>query len=539
MNETFTFNGINSGDYGVYIGGDAVYNAPARVVEMVAVPGRNGALAMDEGRYENIEVTYPAFLADTTQADFASRVSELRNALCAVTGYQRLVDDYNPNEYRLAVYKSGLEVSPTQYNRAGGFDITFECKPQRFLVSGEDEWTGGEWGETETVTGEIVTLTASAADAVKTLSVTLEPQQEGSGTPSPTNVRPISGTDEVRVYRTGKNLLPPAPNVWSGVVYSDGYYNVNLTTTGVEERRLFGNWGIQNAVSFGLKEGDYIWRNTGISVDGGAICTCSVRVSQHGTQSYQVWNVNSTRHIYDDDKFFILLYFGTANTYYKCKIGIQLELGSTVTDYEPYEGTTYTTALGQTVYGGTLDVTSGVLTVTGAEIASYSGQSINEPWLSSMDEYVSGATPTTGAQVVYELATPTTYQLTPSEVTLLLGENVLWSNGDSITVEYGMDPYIIENPTRFASSPLLKVTGTGTVGIGSYSFTLEGTSEQTVYIDCEVMEAWTLAGTAKVNANDLVQYAGNTFPKLEPGLNTVSLGSGISEVVITPRWWKL
>lgn len=411
MNETFTFNGINSGDYGVYIGGDAVYNAPARVVEMVAVPGRNGALAMDEGRYENIEVTYPAFLADTTQADFANRVSELRNALCAVTGYQRLVDDYNPNEYRLAVYKSGLEVSPTQYNRAGGFDITFECKPQRFLVSGEDEWTGGEWGETETVTGEIVTLTASATDAVKTLSVTLEPQQEGSGTPSPTNVRPISGTDEVRVY---------------------------------------------------------------------------VAPTQDESQAV-----------------------------------------------------TYTTALGQTVYGGTLDVTSGVLTVTDAEIASYSGQSINEPWLSSMDEYVSGATPTTGAQVVYTLATPTTYQLTPSEVTLLLGENVLWSNGDSITVEYGMDPYIIENPTRFASSPLLKVTGTGTVGIGSYSFTLEGTSEQTVYIDCEVMEAWTLAGTAKVNANDLVQYAGTTFPKLEPGPNTVSLGSGISEVVITPRWWKL
>ena len=124
MNEAFTFNGINSGDYGVFIGGDAVYNAPARVVEMIAVPGRNGALAMDEGRYENIEVTYPAFLADTTQADFASRVSELRNALCSVTGYQRLVDDYNPNEYRLAVYKSGLEVTPTQYNRAGGFDIT-------------------------------------------------------------------------------------------------------------------------------------------------------------------------------------------------------------------------------------------------------------------------------------------------------------------------------------------------------------------------------------------------------------------------------
>lgn len=35
-----------------------------------------------------------------------------------------------------------------------------------------------------------------------------EPAQEGSGTPSPENIRPISGRDAVKVERCGENLLP-------------------------------------------------------------------------------------------------------------------------------------------------------------------------------------------------------------------------------------------------------------------------------------------------------------------------------------------
>ena len=59
-------------------------------------------------------------------------------------------------------------------------------------------------------------------------------------------------------------------------------------------------------------------------------------------------------------------------------------------------------------------------------------------WISSMDVYSAGGTPTTGAQVVYELATPQTYQLTPTEVTLLLGENNIWSDGE-MTLTYLAD----------------------------------------------------------------------------------------------------
>lgn len=140
MYKSLSFDNTSSRSYGVYITGEAVYNAPERAVEMISIPGRNGAFALDQGRFENIEVSYPAGIFAENEADFAQAVSDFRNFLCSKKGYCRLTDEYNPNEYRMAVYKSGLEVDPAQL-RAGEFTITFDCKPQRFLTSGETATT--------------------------------------------------------------------------------------------------------------------------------------------------------------------------------------------------------------------------------------------------------------------------------------------------------------------------------------------------------------------------------------------------------------
>lgn len=130
------FDGETSTDYGVQILGEGVFNAPEREVEMISIPGRNGSFALDKGRFENIEVTYPANIIADNAEDFAAAVSDFRNMLCSRRGYCRLTDDYHPDEYRMAVYKSGLEVDE-RVLRAGDFDITFDCKPQRYLMSGE------------------------------------------------------------------------------------------------------------------------------------------------------------------------------------------------------------------------------------------------------------------------------------------------------------------------------------------------------------------------------------------------------------------
>ena len=137
MYKGFTFGGISSKDYGVYISGDGVFNAPEKDVEMISIPGRSGSFALDQGRWLNIEVAYPAGLFGSDETNFAQAISDLRNALASKKGYQVLEDDYHPGEFRQAIYHSGLEVTPAQL-KAGEFNIVFDCKPQRWLTAGQD-----------------------------------------------------------------------------------------------------------------------------------------------------------------------------------------------------------------------------------------------------------------------------------------------------------------------------------------------------------------------------------------------------------------
>ena len=139
----FIFGNTNSKNYNVYISSGAAYNAPARVYDMVEVPGRNGSVALDGGRFENIEVTYPAFTFGKDQDEFARNVRTIRNVLQGYKGYTKLWDTYNPDEYRMAIFKEGLETEGESYNRAGKFDLVFDAKPQRFLTSGDEsiDWT--------------------------------------------------------------------------------------------------------------------------------------------------------------------------------------------------------------------------------------------------------------------------------------------------------------------------------------------------------------------------------------------------------------
>ena len=147
--KSLTFGGVDSATYGVYITGEAVYNAPARSVETVNVPGRNGAILLDNGYFENIEVTYPAGIPGTDQGDFAQKISDFRNAVLSQVGYQKLTDEYNPSEYRMATYISGLEVEAVegQQGTTGEFELIFNCKPQRFLTSGETAVTVANGGK--------------------------------------------------------------------------------------------------------------------------------------------------------------------------------------------------------------------------------------------------------------------------------------------------------------------------------------------------------------------------------------------------------
>lgn len=136
---SINFDGIDSLEYGVYITGEAAWNAPERDMELIAIPGRNGALAIDHGRFENITVTYPAGVFASSMEEYAEKVRVFRNILASKYSYVKITDTYNPDEYRLGLFRAGLEVDPVHYNTAGEFEIVFECKPQRFLNSGDEQ----------------------------------------------------------------------------------------------------------------------------------------------------------------------------------------------------------------------------------------------------------------------------------------------------------------------------------------------------------------------------------------------------------------
>lgn len=133
-----TYDGVDSSDFGVFISGEGVFDAPARRGEMISIPGRNGSLFMDEGVFENITVEYPAFIGTGYEELFRTKLGDLRSALSSRGNYKMLTDTYHPDEFRLGVYREGLEVNPEVITRAGEFTLKFDCKPQRYLVSGEN-----------------------------------------------------------------------------------------------------------------------------------------------------------------------------------------------------------------------------------------------------------------------------------------------------------------------------------------------------------------------------------------------------------------
>lgn len=125
--------GKPSTDFGVYTTDAGVYDAPARRVSFVDVPGRNGSLVYDEDSFENIKVRYPAIIRDNYEDNFAA----LRAFLLSRKGYVRIEDTFNPLEYRLGVYHEAIEPKTTTGYKMGSFEIIFNCKPQRFLKIGE------------------------------------------------------------------------------------------------------------------------------------------------------------------------------------------------------------------------------------------------------------------------------------------------------------------------------------------------------------------------------------------------------------------
>lgn len=127
----FTFNGHSTSEFGLLVTGLATYGSPARRVEKISVPGRNGDVLLDEGTFDNYIARYEIGIID----NFKINAREIANWLLSSRGYSDLTDTYNPETFRKASFYSNIDYVVTALSRSGSASIEFDCKPQRYFVA--------------------------------------------------------------------------------------------------------------------------------------------------------------------------------------------------------------------------------------------------------------------------------------------------------------------------------------------------------------------------------------------------------------------
>lgn len=305
--------------------------------------------------------------------------------------------------------------------------------------------------QTDLPTGAVASVTDGTALLMPSLKIDIEPAQD------------LHGYDHPWAGGAGKNLFNMGSKVnavISNVTYTsdDEYLYLNGTKQG-------GGYANLSSLQLTLPAGTYYLKAFIISGTSSSNIDIYAYDGEANITSY-LSNVERTLTLESEKTFWFRLAIWTDGTVLNnYKIGIVVSDTANIDKFYPYsnicpisgwtaaniivspttsaeDGTTYSIQFKDgdnplTVYGGTLDVTSGELTVTDAYIASYNAETLPSTWISDRDVYAEGTTPTTGAEVVYKLTNSVTYHLTPTQVRTLVGRNNIWADtGDIIEGKY-------------------------------------------------------------------------------------------------------
>ena len=359
---------------------------------------------------------------------------------------------------------------------SSGYGLEFYDANNTRLVN---KWNNG----TLTLTGDAVRVYAymSQTDYSDGKTVTISDIQVELGSSATSyspysNICPITGHSSADVSRCGKNLFDPNSMGHEWVTNQNAIVTYNVT----KSFRIWASAGDKYTLSNDTE-------SSGTNILLLAYCDESGNVLSRSIVANGAKSITATAPA--NTKFLIASFYQWAQV-----VNAQLELGSEPTDYVPYNGITKTISLGSTIYGGTLNVDSGVLTVDRA-IVTYNG---SESWsLQSINSYgianigrglsnyetgivtggitnrfapqttvisqtqtegfyiassgylylrVSSARASTEDELKTWLAsnnvtlvykcTPTTVQLTGEEITALLGENNVWASSGDVEVTY-------------------------------------------------------------------------------------------------------
>ena len=136
---------------GLLIEGKQIHGLPRRDIERITVPGRNGDVLIDHGSYRNFSVSYRCAVTNYDALPALHRLLTVgalighSSANADTTegsatephrrwwrGYQLLRDGW-ANWERLAVHSSQISMDEIIANRVLRFNVSFDCKPQRYF----------------------------------------------------------------------------------------------------------------------------------------------------------------------------------------------------------------------------------------------------------------------------------------------------------------------------------------------------------------------------------------------------------------------
>lgn len=191
--------------------------------------------------------------------------------------------------------------------------------------------------------------------------------QEGKGDPSPDNVRPIVGYSSANLVRCGKNLFD-VDVIESYTSTVDSYLTNNgdgsITVTSVETNSAVGLRKSLNQLCHMIKPNIYILTANSTGTEKQFYSATWDENTDENTDESAKWTFGSQKTLLSSMMDSAVWAYASGINTTATISNIQIELGTTATNYEPYRGQTYTADFGETVYGGTLDWSTGVLTVT-------------------------------------------------------------------------------------------------------------------------------------------------------------------------------
>lgn len=119
--------------YGVSYDGSQLFDTPDKDVTFFPIPGKNGDLSISNDRFNNIEISINCFI----RTNFKENYSNLINFLASQEGYGRLETSTEDDIYREAAFVKGIQPDTGAFLKYGQFTLVFNCKPQKWLKSGE------------------------------------------------------------------------------------------------------------------------------------------------------------------------------------------------------------------------------------------------------------------------------------------------------------------------------------------------------------------------------------------------------------------